>query len=227
MKILIKILFIPFILGIFYVPSLYAADERVVVDSLATDSVMLKIDFHAENLINDEIQERLLSGFTTIFEYKIQLWKKKTFLFSQVITEKAIRLKLTFDKWDSRYLIQTQDELRRTSSLKKVRELCLEVKKCDFYFLENLKKNSDYIITIRLLIKPISVENLAEIEKALRGENLSEDDVEDLKYTEDTPEVKNRFLKFLLAFTGLGDKVLISEDVVFQLDEQNNVIWKD
>jgi hypothetical protein len=227
MKTLLKILFLfIFWITLFNIGA-RAAEERVVIDSLSTDSTMLKVDFHAENLINDEIIERLNSGFTTIFEYRLQLWKKRTFIFSQVITEKAYRIKLAFDNWDRRYRIQTLDEDRRTSSIKKAREICLEIQDFELLPISQLKINSDYFLTIRLLIKPISVENLAEIERALKGENASKEEIEHSKYSEENPEVKNRFLKFLLAFTGLGDKVLNSQNVSFRLNQKHQIIWNE
>lgn len=206
--------------------SLFAADKRLVIDDISVDSTALLVDFHAENLIDDDLRDRLRSGFTTIFEYEIQLWKKRTFVFNQQIGEKIYRIKLSFDNWERRYRIISEDEIRKTASIQKVREMCLEAQKFSVFPLNKIKRNVKYAATVRLVLKPISVANLEEIEKALAGKKRQSEKSQD-KNNNREPVVRNRFLKFLLAFTGFSDKVLNSKDVSFHLDSQNKIVWDD
>jgi len=204
-----------------------AAKKQLVVDNVVADSTMLLVDFHAEALIDDAIRERLRSGFTTIFEYQVQLWSKKTLIFSQLICEKPFRLKLAYDNWDKRYRVITPTEDRKTTSLQKVEEMCLDFQKFELIPINKLKVKTNYSVTVLLLIKPISVENLQEIERALQGEkNVTDKPVKDTN-PEKKVTVTNRFLKFVLAFTGLGDKIISSPKVNFYLNEKKQVVWID
>jgi len=215
-----------FILAGWMISTAHSADKRIVVDNLVTDSTTLLIDFHAEGLIDAKVRERLRSGFTTIFEYRIQLWRRKSVIFDQLITENFCRMKLTFDNWDNRFRIMTDFEDRKTTSIEKAKEMCLTMQGFGLTPLQKLHANTEYSVTVQLLVKPISVENLEEIERALRGEQISPNNPEKNIPAKSPPE-QNRVLKFILAFTGLGDKVLTSPRFNFHLDDKNQVLYNE
>jgi hypothetical protein len=224
MRRLITILCI--VLAGWMISTAHSADKRVVIDNLTADSTMLLIDFHAEGLIDARVKERLRSGFTTIFEYQIQLWRRKSFIFNQLVAENFCRMKLTFDNWDKRYRIITAAEDRKTTSIEKAKEMCLAVQGFGLTPLEKLHDATEYSVTVQLLIKPISVENLEEIERALRGEQISANNPQNDK-PEAAPDAQNRFLKFILAFTGLGDKVLSSPRLNFLLAPNRQIQFNE
>ncbi|MCI0513374.1 DUF4390 domain-containing protein [candidate division KSB1 bacterium] len=202
------------------------ADKRVVIDTLTIEGERLLIDFHAEGLLDENLLERLRSGFTTTFEYQIQLWKDKPLLFSQLVFEKSCRIKLAYDHWDQRYQLIAESEERMTASVEKVREMCQEFQKFEFMQLPKLHVNSRYYITVRLILRPMSIENFEEIERALKGESNPATAAKKRKNPERPSQPKNRFLKFLLAVTGFGDKVFSSHELGFQLNNQRQLIWQ-
>lgn len=212
------------VLASWLISTAYSADKRVVIDNLTADSTMLLIDFHAEGLIDAKVKERLRSGFTTIFEYQIQIWRKKSLIFNQLVAENFCQMKLTHDNWDNRYRIITDTEDRKTTSIEKAREMCLDVRQFELVSLHKLRRNVNYSVSVQLLVKPISMENLEEIERALKGEQPSPNNPHKEKY-EEKPKKQNRLLKFVLAFTGLGDKVLSSSRLTFQLTQEMQVLF--
>lgn len=221
-----RLVIIIFILAGWMISTAHSADKRIVVDNLVTDSTTLLIDFHAEGLIDAKVRERLRSGFTTIFEYRIQLWRRKSVIFDQLIAENFCRMKLTFDNWDNRFRIMTDFEDRKTTSIEKAKEMCLTMQGFGLTPLQKLHANTEYSVTVQLLVKPISVENLEEIERALRGEQISPNNPEK-NIPANSPPEQNRVLKFILAFTGLGDKVLTSPRFNFHLDDKNQVLYNE
>ncbi|MBN1349292.1 DUF4390 domain-containing protein [candidate division KSB1 bacterium] len=207
---------------------LYAASKRVMVDEIKIDSTMLVIDFHSEGLIDKEIIERLKNGFTSTLEYRIQLWKKKPLIFSQLVHETIVRRKLSYDSWDKKYIAVTEKEIRHTPSLDKVRKMCLEIQQFNLMPVKEMKRNDDYFITVQLIVKPMSVETLEEMSRWFkRGQNPS--DHMQKEEPEETGEtgVTSRVLRFFGAFTGLSDVMISSKSTYFKIDKNDRVIWLD
>jgi hypothetical protein len=199
------------------------ADKQIVIDSLVIADSNLVIDFRAEGIIDEAMIERLRSGFTSTMEFQIEIWKKRPFLFSQFIYQRSFQIKLAYDTWDNRYQIVSQDEDRKTSSIQRVREICSNYQKVIVCANEKIRINSNYFATVRLIIRPMSIENLEEIERALKGNKSQNEQVQ--KYHTPQASPKNRFLKFVLAVTGFGDLVLSSRNVEFSIDNKNKISW--
>lgn len=199
------------------------ADKQIVIDSLMIVDSSLVIDFRADGIIDDAMVERLRSGFTSILEFQIEIWKKRPFLFSQFIYQRSFQVKLAYDTWDNRYQIISQDEDRKTTSIQRVREICSNYQKIIVCTREKIRINSTYFAIVRLIIRPMSIENLKEIERALKGTKNQNEKIE--KYPTPQASPKNRFLKFILAVTGFGDQVLSSRNVEFTIDNKNKILW--
>ncbi|MBN2091539.1 DUF4390 domain-containing protein [candidate division KSB1 bacterium] len=199
------------------------ADKQIVIDSLVIVDSSLVIDFRAEGIIDDAMIERLRSGFTSTMEFQIEIWKKRPFLFSQFIHQKSFQIKLAYDTWDNRYQIVSSDEDRKTSSIQRVREICSNYQKITVCANDKIHQNSTYFATVRLIVRPMSIENLEEIERALKGNKSQNEKTE--KYPTPQASSRNRFLKFILAVTGFGDQVLSSRNVEFTLNDKNKIMW--
>lgn len=217
-----NIFLIIFCMGLYY-NIVLPADKQIVIDSLAISDSSLVIDFRAEGIIDEAMIERLRSGFTSTMEFQIEIWKKRPFLFSQFIYQKSFQIKLAYDTWDNRYQIVSSDEDRKSSSIQRVREICSNFQKIVVCAHDKFRKGSTYFATVRLIVRPMSIENLVEIERALKGNKGQNEKME--KYPTPQASSSNRFLKFVLAVTGFGDQVLSSRNVEFKLDNANKILW--
>ncbi|MGP8321942.1 MAG: DUF4390 domain-containing protein [Methanosarcinaceae archaeon] len=223
----LQLIFLIFVM-IFLYGNSSGASKRVLVDEIKVDSTLLVINFHAEGMIDKEIIDRLKNGFTSTLEYKIQLWKKKPLIFNQLVYETTVRRKISFDNWDNKYIVVTEKELRHTSSLEKVRRMCLNIEQFALIPVSEIKKNSDYFITVQLLLKPMSVETLEEMSRWFKRRANPSDAMqkEDLDNSQGD-KASSRLLKFFSAFTGLSDKIISSKSVSFRMNDKNEVKWLD
>lgn len=211
---------------IFLYGNLEAASKRVLVDEIRIDSTMLLTNFHAEGLIDKEIIDRLKNGFTSTLEYQIQLWKEKPLIFNQLVYEITIRRKIAYDNWDNKYIVATEKEIRHTSSIEKVRKMCLDIQDCAILPISKIKKKSKYFITVQLLLKPMSVETLEEMSHWFKRNDKSSDPMgKDDSNKSDDRNISSRLLKFFAAFTGLSDKMISCKSPSFKIDENIKVIW--
>ena len=205
--------------------SLIAAGRKVTIDSVNVNSNFLTINFHVDGLIDDKIAEGLRKGRTSTLEYKIQLWGKKAGLLNQLVKEHFIRMKVNFDFWENKYVIYTPHEKRLTNSIVTVREKCTEIMDYNIVAIENLQPNINYLVSVEVILKPLSVENYQEIKSWLGGE------VKDINFKKlSNPEkqekgFKNRLLRIFMAITGFGERVVSSKTNQFKF-ENNKIIWQ-
>jgi len=206
--------------------NLEGASKRLLVDEIRIDSTMLVTNFHAEGLIDKEIIERLKNGFTSTLEYQVQLWKRKPLVFNELVYEGRVRRKLAYDNWDKKYIVATEKEIRQTSSLEKVRKMCLDIQDFALLPVNKIKKKSEYFITVQLLLKPMSVETLEEMSHWFKRKDESSDPMQKENPGESKDrKFSSRILKFFAAFTGLSDKMISSKSPSFKVDEELKVIW--
>ena len=220
-----KKIFTTFLLFLLMYSLTIAADRRAVIDSVKINSNYLALDCRAEGLIDDKIAEGLLKGRTSILEYKIQLWGKKSGLLNQLVNEQFIRMKVNYDFWENKYVIEMPEEKRLTSSIETVREKCTELIDFQIMLIENLKPGIKYTITIEIILRPLSVKNYQEIKNWLGGE-VKDIDLKKLSNAEKQEKgFKNRLLRMFMAITGFGERVLSTKTEQFKIKD-NQIVWQ-
>ena len=218
-----KIIFI-FLFIFCYSAILPAAGKRVLIDSVIIKSGVLTVNFSTEGIIDQKVAEGLVKGLTSTIEYQIQLWEKKSGWINNLVTQNDVRIKVYFDNWENKYVFMSEQEKRLTTSIETIRKKCSFIQNVDLYNAAQMSKNSEYFITIKVILRPMSVENYQEIKKWLSGKAKNFD----LKKLGDTEKqekrVKGGIFKMFMALTGFGDRIISGKCNNFKVDN-NKIIW--
>src|SRR5262245_24180960 len=99
-----------------------AQELSLEIDALRVASGYLRIDFHADSLLTERLLANMRRGVTSSTRFRVQLWRKRSWLLSSVVAERSFEIKATFDLWEQQYLLQTPDERRLTRSLDYVKD---------------------------------------------------------------------------------------------------------
>jgi len=219
-KYVLTILFV-----IVFISMLRAAGKRVVIDSVTVNSDNLTLNFHADNIIDDKIAEGLQKGLTSTLEYQVELWEKRGGLFNHLVAQRFIRMKVFFDNWEHKYVIMSTEEKRLTSSLETVKQKCSKVQDFVVMPLHKLKNNKKYFFNIKLILRPLSIENYQEIKHWLSGKakNFNLKDLDDTEKQE--KKFKGGLLKMFLALTGFGDRVISGKSDDFKI-RAGMIVWQ-
>ncbi len=206
--------------------TVHAANTRVVVDSLKIDSGYLVMDFEVEGIITDKAEQGLSRGLTSTIEYQIQLWEDKSGWINRLVTETDFKIKVFFDNWEQKYIILTHNEKRLTNSLETVREKCSQLKNIVVCPFEKLLPGKNYYITVKTILRPLSIENYKEIRNWLSGEakQLNFENLDDTEKQEE--KFKGGLLKMVLALTGFGDRAISGKSKNFRI-EQSEIKWTE
>jgi hypothetical protein len=207
-----------------FISFLQAANKRVVIDSVKINSGSLMLDFHVDEIIDEKVAEGLLKGLTSTIEYQVELWEKRGVL-NHLVAQQDVRMKVFYDNWEHKYVIMSAEEKRLTSSLETVKEKCSRVQNFSIIPINKLKSKNNYFFNVKVILRPLSIENYQEIRHWLSGKakNFKLDDLDDTEKQE--KKFKGGLFKMFLALTGFGDRVISGKSDDFKIQE-GEIVWR-
>lgn len=200
-------------------------ERRLDIDSLRIQDGVLLVDLHTDGLINDKLLECLERGLTSLIEYRVQLWKRKSMV-SQQVEERYYRVKLYFDHWERKFAIISEDENRLTSSQKTLRERCSEVNKLALATMDQLNPDAKYFVSVRMTYEPISTENYEELRSWIRGGTSTSDPSKQREPPKHSSGSRSRLFNIFINLLGFGDKVLSIKSDYFTVASDTLVFLK-
>jgi len=211
-----------------------AQETRVVIDSLRVKENALVIDFHADSLLTTHLLDGMRRGLTSSAQFRVQLWRKRGFLFSStIVTERQYEIKSTYEPWEQKYVIITAGERRLTSSLDLVRRWWEQHRGVALAEAKDLHPGRRYFVTIDLLVEPVSKESLNEIRGWLAGEVKPAANKSDSTKSDSTAarsqakrddSFPDRLLNLLINLTGFGKQVMAARSEIFGIGESGMIV---
>lgn len=206
--------------------SVHAAEKSIVIDTISIKNQELVISLHADGIFDDKTVSGLNRGLTSTFQYEIQLWEKRSIWVNSLVTTVVRRIKVYFDNWEKKYVIISPEERRLTPSLKKVKKICSFVENQPVIFINELQPRKKYFLVVKLIQKPLSIQNYQEMKNWLSGsaKNLKLKDLDDSE--EQERKIKGGFLKLILSLTGFGDKIISQKSSIFSIEAESLILTR-
>ena len=117
------------------------------------------------------------------------------------------------------------EEKRLTSSLETVTEKCSQIQNFVVMPMNKLKSKNKYFLNIKVILRPLSMENYQEIKHWLSGKakNFKLDELDDTEKQE--KKLKGGLFKMFLALTGFGDRVIAGKCDDFKIQGEE-IVWE-
>ncbi|MBN1894765.1 DUF4390 domain-containing protein [bacterium] len=192
---------------------------------IRTDSASLVLDFHHQPLL-DDVMAGLSEGLTSAFEVEVQLWKESGFPADVLLEEKQLRMKLSYDIWEKSYEVHSR-EGKRPVNREKLRQLGSGLHDLHVAWLYRLVPGERYRIVYRAWIRPMSLENVADVGKWLAGEAKQLNPGSAKKSGSPVRKIGNWMLRFMLNATGFGDRVMTAKSPKFGIRDGRIVLEGD
>jgi len=218
---------------------------RLEIDSLYVLDGALRVDFHADSAVTVKLLDGLRRGLTASITYHVQVWQKRWL--SDLVAERRLEWKASFDNWDRKYIVAGLGEKRLTASANTVREKWTQHRGVRMTETSRLQSGKNYFVVIETFLEPVSKENLREIRGWLAGEvkgvstpssradssaaagsgaDSTARRVEaPADSTDEKPGIKLRFLETLVNLIGFGGKKADTRSPIFQIEE-NTILWQ-
>ena len=194
-------------------------EKKYRFGKIKAENGSLLVNLQIRDLLDKDIIKGLQKGMTAAIEYQVQLWKDRPRWVNQLVAEEIVRMKVNYDNWERRYVLVTPRGEPSLLNEDRIREHCSNLVDFPIGSLDQLEPESRYMIAIKVILQPMSMESYQEIKRWLTGE-VKELNPKALKSTK-SPGKKagNWLLGLILNLTGFGDKVITAKSPEFY--------WKD
>jgi len=183
------------------------------------------VDFHVDGLLTDKMIEGLQRGLTSIIEYRVQLWRRSSWV-SHFVAEDFYRIKIYFDHWERKFAIISENENRLTSSSETLREKCSEVQGLVLSDSSSLRPGVKYFVTVKMKYEPISTENYEQLKTWLKGEMGTLDPSKQKEPPKHSGGSRSRLFNMFVNLIGFGDKVLSAKSEYFTVQSDSLIKFK-
>ena len=206
-----------------------AQEISLAIDSLHVTGGYLRVDFHADSLFNTRLLANMRRGVTSAARFRVQLWRRRSWLLSGVVAERSFEIKSTFDLWEQQFLLLTPEERRLTKSLEYVRDRWQRQRGLLLADSSQLNAKHRYYIVVEAMLEPVSRESLQEIRGWLAGEmkSITQRDSAQSPAPGNKRGLQDRFLDTVLDLTGLGEQTVSIKSGFFRVREDGEVVFED
>ncbi len=206
--------------------SVFAQEIALEIDSLHITTGYLRVDFHVDSLLSTTLLSNMRRGVTSAAYFRVQLWRKRSWLFSSVVAERSFEIKSSFEVWEQQFLLQTPEERRRTKSLDYIRNRWEQHRGLALADSAQLHPKHQYYVVVEVRLEPVSRESLQEIRGWLGGEMkaLTQRDSAETAAPENSRGLQDRVLDTVLDLTGLGEQVLSVKSSHFRVRADGAIV---
>lgn len=180
-------------------------DLGLTVDPVEVLAGAVTVSYRVDRPFTPRLEETLLQGMPATVTYEVGLWKRRAFWFDKLVVALKNEHKVVFDPWRKAFRVRAggiDARTRTVPSLDSLRTALFVVRRLPVSLLTVLDADASYYVTVRVMIRPVSEEDLGEIEDWLAGE---------VKDPEGTARGLPRYLFGITAnLSGLGDRTAIS-----------------
>ncbi|MFH1940893.1 MAG: DUF4390 domain-containing protein [bacterium] len=193
--------------------------EKYSFGTIKAENGFLIFNFRIRDLVDKEIINGLQKGMTAAIEYQVQLWKDRPHWVNQLVAEKIVRMKVNYDGWERKYILATPNAEPTFLNEDDVRDRCSLLIDYPIAPIQNLEPEEQYCITIKIILQPMSMENVQEIKRWLAGEAKELNPKAITSSKSPGKKAGNWLLGLVLNLTGFGDRVISAKSPMF--------LWKD
>jgi hypothetical protein len=143
----------------------------VEVTRIATDRGDLVIDLEMANLIDPPTEETLARGVPVTLILDIELWRERGAWFDHLAASRHLAYKLQLDAWDEVYVVRDAEGRQEVFlDLTEARGALAERPALRIAPLATIALDASYYIVVTAALKPLTVEDVEELEGWLSGE---------------------------------------------------------
>lgn len=201
--------------GLLLVAALLASPARadnalgLQVDTVEVASGAVAVSYRVERPFTPRLEETLYDGMPATITFEVGLWKDRALWFDKLIVAMKSEHRVVYDPWREVFRVRSEGIRRERSfaSLDSLVAILFAARRLPVSTLTALEPDASYYVSVRVHIRPVTEEDLGEIEDWLSG---------DVKEPEGQSRGLPRYLFGITAnLTGLGDRTALARSADF------------
>ena len=166
--------------------------------------------FRVETPWTPRLEETLLRGMPATVVFEVGVWKRRSLWFDKLVLAIKSEHKVVYDPWEKMFRVRSnpaQPKTRVVPSLDSLETLLFSERRLPLMAAGALDPVGRYYVSVRVRIRPLSPEDLGEIEDWLSGE---------VKNPAGAPRgVPGYLLGIAVNISGLGDRTALAKSETF------------
>ena len=149
-----------------------ANDMGLVVDAVERVGNAICVSFHADKPFTPRLEDPLLRGMPATVTFEVGVWRKRAFWFDKLVLAYRSEHKVAFDPWSKSFRIRSgvnPPRTRNVANLDSLRSSLFTAHRLPVANAATLDSTAAHHVSVRVVIRPLSTEDLGEIEDWLSG----------------------------------------------------------
>ncbi len=183
-------------------PSIASNDLGLIVDPVESVKGAVSVSYRVETPFTPRLEETLLQGMPATVAYEVGVWKRRTFWFDKSIVALKREHKVAYVPWAKSFRVRSGTGVGATTrsvvSIDSLKAWLFEERRLAVVPAAALDSAGTYYVTVRVTIRPVTEEDLGEVEDWLAGESPDPDQT--------TRGLPRTLLGIAAGLSGLGDR---------------------
>jgi hypothetical protein len=149
-------------------------DMGLAVDDVERVGEAVCVSYHADNPFTPRLQDPLLRGMPATITFEVGLWRKRTLWFDKLVVAYRSEHKVAYDPWSKTFRIRSgvnPPRTRTAANLDSLRATLFAAHRLPVALVSTLDSTATHYVSVKIVIKPLSADDLGEIEDWLSGGN--------------------------------------------------------
>ena len=151
-----------------------ADDMGLSVDAVERVGDAICVSYHADNPFTPRLEDPLLRGMPATVTFEVGLWRKRSLWFDKLVVAYRSEHKVAYDPWTKTFRIRSgvnPPRTRTAANLDSLRATLFAAHRLPIALASTLDSTAAHYVSVKVIIKPLSAEDLGDIEDWLAGEN--------------------------------------------------------
>ncbi len=195
----------------FLAPRASANDLGLSVGPVAEERGAITVSYRVLNPWTPRFTETLFRGMPATVTFEVGVWKRRALWFDKLVLAIKSEHQVVYDPWEQAFLVRSgpfRGKSRLAPTLDSLNTLLFSEQQLPLAASASLDPGGRYYVSVRVTIRPLSAEDLDEVEDWLSGE---------IKNPE-PPErgVPGYLLGIAANISGLGDRTALAKSEWFR-----------
>ncbi len=169
------------------------------------------VSYRAADPFTPRLEETLVQGMPATVTFEVGLWKRRSLWFDRLVLAIRSEHKVVHDPWSRTFRLRSGSnpaKIRALATLDSLESELFSVERLPLTLAAALDSTSGYYVSVRATIRPLSAEDLGQVEDWLSGESKEE--------AGGPAGVTSYFLGLAANLSGLGDRTALAKSGMFK-----------
>lgn len=201
---------LPLLLLLFLAGTARADDLGLIVGPVEQEGAAIAVTYRVENPWTPRLTETLLRGMPATVTFEVGVWKKRSFWFDKLVLALKSEHRVVYSPWDQTFRVRSgaAGKTRTLPTLDSLGTFLFSERRLPLAAVASLDPEARYYVSVRVTIRPLSAEDLDEVEDWLSGEVKNPDHPE--------RGMPGYLLGIAVNLSGLGDRTAIARSEPFR-----------